>query len=161
MGRGLGSSRSADTGQAQRNRRGFALAAALLAVVLIDALVAGVLFAATEATRSGAVGVERELALNACESAVAMTITDPGVRLPDSIGVAGTISNRVGELGHEVVVHITRLDSTLYAIVAESVPDPDTAGGSHRVGIVVRASIAADSSITIDPISERPWFGAF
>jgi hypothetical protein len=161
MGQRLGRSRSADTGQAQRNRRGFALAAALLAVVLIDALVAGVLFAATEETRSGAVGVEREIALNACESAVAMTITDPGVRLPDSIGVAGTISNRVGGLGPEVVVHITRLDPALYAIVAESTPEPNTAGGSHRVGIVVRVSIAADRSITIDPISERPWLEGF
>ena len=161
MGRCLGSSRSGDSRQAQRERTGFALAAALLALVMIDALVAGVLFAIIEDTSASAVGSAREVALNACESALVMTITDPGVRLPDSIGVGGTISNRVGGLGPEVVVHITRLDSTLYSIVAESVPDPNAAGGSHRVDIVVRASVAADSSITIDPISERLWFEGF
>jgi type II secretory pathway pseudopilin PulG len=157
----MGPSQSFVPRRAQRDRKGFALAAALLAVVLIGALVAGVLFATTEATRAGAVVVEREVALNACESAIAMTITDPGLRLPDSIGVGGTISGRLGGLGPEIIVYITRLDSTLYSIVAESVPGNAGTGDPHRVGIVVRSSIAADRSIAIDPISERPWFGLF
>lgn len=161
MTRGLGSSRSFVPEHGQRNRRGFALAAALLAVVLIGALIAGVLFATTEETRAGAVGVEREVALNACESAIAMTLTDPGLRLPDSIGVGGTISGHVGGLGQEIIVHITRLDSALYSIVAESVPEPAGSGGARRVGVVVKSSIAVDHSITIDPISERPWFDVF
>ena len=147
--------------QGQQNRTGFALAAALLAVVLISALVAGVLFATTEETRAGAVGVGREVALNACESAIATTVTDPGVRLPDSVGVEATISRRVVGLGPEIIVYITRLDSTLYSIVAESVRETGTAGGPHRVGVVVRSSIAADHSTTIDPVSERPWFDLF
>jgi hypothetical protein len=142
-------------------RRGFALAAALLAVVLIGALVAGVLFATTEDTRAGAAGVDGEVALNACEAAIAITITDPGLRLPDSIGVGGTISSQVGGPGPETIVYITRLDSALYSILAESVPEPGSAGSTHRVGVVVRSSIGADHSITIDPISERPWFEVF
>lgn len=146
---------------ARPNRRGFALAAALLAVVLIDALVAGVLFAITEEARIGAAGLEREILLNACESAIVMTITDPDVRLPDSIGVGGTITRHAEGFTPDVVVYISRLDSALYSIVAKSVPEPATAGGSNRVGMVVRASIAVDLSITIDPISERPWFEVF
>jgi hypothetical protein len=158
----LDSPRSFAWRHAQRDRRGFALPAALLAVVLIDALVAGVLFATTEETRAGAAGIEREVALNACESAIVVAITDPGLRLPDSIGVAGTISLRIGsDFGAEVIVHITRLDSALYSMVAESVPDPAAAGGAHRVGIVVGASTASDHSIAIDPISERPWLEVF
>jgi hypothetical protein len=144
-----------------RNRAGFALAAALLAVVLIGVLVGGVLFAATEQTKMGAIGSDREIALDACEAAIATTLTDSGLKLPDSIGVEGTISNHSGGLGSEIIVYITRLDSTLYSVLAESVPDLGSVGGAHRVGIVVRASVAPDGSMTIDPISERPWFEVF
>lgn len=144
-----------------QRRRGFALAAAVLAVVLIAALIAGVLFAITEETRAGASGVEREVALNACESAIAMTITDPALRLPDSIGVAGTVSGRVGGLGPPTIVYITRLDSALYSVVAETVADSESTGVTWRVGVVVNGSIAGDHSITIVPISERPWVGFF
>jgi hypothetical protein len=143
-----------------RDRKGFALAAALLAVVLIGVLVGGVLFAATEATKVGAIGLDRQIALDACEAAIATTITDPGLLLPDSIGVEGTISNHRG-LGPEIIVYITRVDSALYSVLAESVPELGSAGGAHRIGVVVRSSVAPDGSITIDPISERPWFEVF
>jgi hypothetical protein len=144
-----------------RDPKGFALAAALLAVVLIAVLVGGVLFAATEETKVGAIGLDREIALDACEAAIATTITDPGLLLPDSIGVEGTISNHSGGLGPEIIVYITRLDSALYLVLAESVPELVGAGGAHRIGVVVRSSVAPDGSITIDPISERPWFEVF
>jgi hypothetical protein len=144
-----------------RERNGFALPAALLAVVLIGALVAGVLFATTEETRAGAIGVDRDVALDACESAIAITVTDPAVRLPDSVGVEGMISRHMGGLGPEIIVYITRLDSTNYSILAESVTESGSGGGAHRIGVVVKASIAFDGSITIDPISERPWFEVF
>ena len=161
MPRGSPSSRSLIPRLAQRDRRGFALAAALLAVVLIGALIAGVLFAITEETKTGAAGVEREVALNACESAIVMTMMDPGVRLPDSIGVGGTMIRRVGGLGPSIIVYITRLDSAQYSIVAEAVPEPTSGVGPHRVGIVVKSSIADDHSMSIYPISERPWFEVF
>jgi hypothetical protein len=161
MARTLASPRSLVPRQAQGNRKGFALAAALLAVVLIGALVAGLLFVTTEETRVGAVGIAREIVWNACESAIAMTVTDPGLRLPDLIGVGGTISRHVEGLGPEIIVHITRLDSALYSVVAESVPEPGSAGARHRIGVVVKSSIAVNHSITVDPISERPWFEVF
>jgi hypothetical protein len=143
------------------NREGFALAAALLSIVLIGAIVAGVLFATTEETRAGAAGAAREVASHACESAIVMTITDPGLALPDSIGVAGTISRAVDGLGLPVVVYITRLDSTLYSIVAETVAMTPDHGGSSRLGIVTKASVAADHSISIVPILERSWSELF
>jgi hypothetical protein len=142
-------------------RRGFALAAAILAVVLIGALLGGVLFATAEQTRAGAAAADHEDALNACEAAIAMTITDPGLRLPDSIGVEGDVSVHVGGRDPEIIVYITRLDAALYSILAESVSGSGGAGGVHRVGVVIRSTIAEDRSITIVPISERPWFEAF
>ena len=144
-----------------RDRKGFALAAALLAVVLIGVLIGGVLFAATEETKVGAIGLDREIALDACEAAIATTITDPGLLLPDSIGVEGTISNHSGGPGPEIIVYVTKLDLGLYSILAESVPDLGTNARAHRIGVVVRSSVAADGSMTIDPISERPWFEVF
>jgi hypothetical protein len=105
--------------------------------------------------------LDREIALDACEAAIATTITDPGLLLPDSIGVEGTISNHSGGLGPEIIVYITRVDSALYSVLAESVPELGSAGGAHRIGVVVRSSVAPDGSITIDPISERPWFEVF
>jgi hypothetical protein len=157
MRRGRGCSRWLRPRLAQRNRRGFALAAAVLAMVIIGALIAGVLFATTEETRVGAVGIEREVSLNACESAIAMTITDPGLRLPDSIGVGGTMSRPVEGLVQPTIVYITRLDSATYSIVAEVEEEPRGTGATRRVGVVVKSSIAGDHSITIGPISERPW----
>jgi hypothetical protein len=144
-----------------RDRQGFALAAALLSIVLIGAIIAGVLFATTEETRAGAAGVAHEVASNACESAIVMTITDPGLTLPDSIGIAGAISRVANELGPTVVVYITRLDSTLYSIVAETVATAPDQGARIRLGIVAKASVAADHSITIVPILERPWSDLF
>jgi hypothetical protein len=141
-------------------RKGFALAAAIFAVVLIAGLVAGVLFATTEETRAGAVEMDREIALDACETAIATTMTAPSMRLPDSVGVEGTTSGHIGGLGPEIIVYITRLDSAHYSILAELVPKSGNAG-AHRVGVVVKSSMAADGSITIDPISERPWFEVF
>jgi hypothetical protein len=146
---------------AHRNRNGFALAAALLSIVLIGAIVAGVLFATTEETRAGAAEVAREAGANACESAIVMTITDPGLVLPDSIGVAGSISRAVDGLGPPVMVYITRLDSALYSIVAEAVATTPDQGGRTRLGIVAKASIGVDHSITIVPILERPWSELF
>jgi hypothetical protein len=142
-------------------RKGFALAVALLAVVLIGALVGGVLFAVTEETRAGAAGPDREAALNACEAAIAMTLTEPGLQLPESIGVEGGITTQVEGPGPQIIVYMTRLDSSMYSIIAESVPAMGSVGGAHRLGIVVRSSVGGDSSITIVPISERPWFEVF
>jgi hypothetical protein len=133
----------------------------MLAVVMIGALIVGVLIATTEETKAGAAGIDREIALNACEAAIAMTITDPGLRLPDSIGVGGTVSGPVGGLGRPTIVYITRLDSALYSIVAEVSPEPASSGPTRRVGVVVRSWIAGNHSIAVDPISERPWVELF
>ncbi len=151
----------AEDGGPSRRCEGFALAAALLAIVLIGALIAGVLFATTEETRTSAAGTASEVAANACESAIVITITDPDITLPDSIGVAGTISRRVDGLGPAVIVYITRLDSVLYSIVADAITEPINVRGGRRLGMIVKSSISGDHSITIDPISERPWFEPF
>jgi len=60
-----GHSTSFDRSSVPGRRNGFALAAALLALLLIAALVTGVFFAATEETHVGAASAERQLTLSA------------------------------------------------------------------------------------------------
>jgi hypothetical protein len=142
-------------------RRGFALAAALLTLLLISALVTGVFFAVTEETRAGAASAERQLALSAAESAVEMTIADRNADWSGPIGASVTRSAAVGELGAPVVVHVTRLDSTLYWIVGGATAPSRGSGVSRRIGVAVRVLINSDRSITIDRISERSWSELF
>jgi len=142
-------------------RKGYVLVAALLAVVLIGGLAVAALFATGEDTKAGTTGVARDLALMAAESAIAMTMTEPTPTLPGSIGVAGTTSNPIQGLGVPVVVYITRLDSTLYLIVAEAAADLSRAGARRRIGVVVNAVSGPDGSIVIDPILERGWSELF
>jgi Tfp pilus assembly protein PilX len=138
-------------------RKGFALAAALLALLLISALITGVLFAATEETRVGVASGERQLALSAAESAIEMTIAARNLDSVAPVGVSGTTTTTVGGLDSPVMVQITRLDSTLYWIIADaSAPSPGSPV-SRRIGVVVRVLRGADHSIVIDRISERSW----
>jgi type II secretory pathway pseudopilin PulG len=143
------------------NHDGFVLVAALLAIVLIGALVAGALFAATEETKAGATGVARDMALIAAESAIGITIRDRAADLPAVIGTAGTTSSLVDSPGAPAIVYITRLDSTIYWIVADVVANPDHSGARRRIGVVVMSARAPDGSIVIDPISERWWAELF
>jgi Tfp pilus assembly protein PilX len=142
-------------------RSGFALVAALLAVVLIGALVAGAMFATAEETRVGTTGIARDIALMAAESALSAAVTSGGVALPNSVGVAGAKSQTTEISGRRVTLYSTRLDSTTYWFVAQCAADASHSGAQRRVGILVRAQRKADSSISIMPISERAWSELF
>jgi type II secretory pathway pseudopilin PulG len=142
-------------------RRGFVLVAALLAIVLIGGLAAGVLFAVTADTRAASTGVAREVARIAAESAIAVTIGGPPRALPVSTGVDGTVSRTVEDAGAPVVVYITRLDSAIYWIVADVTPDRMHFGSRRRVGALVKAVYAADGSMSMSPVSQRWWSELF
>lgn len=142
-------------------RRGFVLAAALLVMVLVAVMVAGVFFATMEETHIADTASSREVALIAAESAIEAAIINWTDRNTQPIGVAGqelsTIS--VGEMS--VALTITRLDSTLYAIVAQAGSPSSQSGARRRVGVVVSVQSAIDHSILVDPIPERWWSELF
>jgi len=144
-----------------RARRGFALAAALLSVMLIAALLASVFFAAMEETRISGVSASRQLALAAAESGIEMTITDwlgmPG----DAVGLVGTRVSRIDGLGTPVTVSVTRLDSTLYWIVATAAGVSSESPAMRRLGAVLRVEYGSDSSIRTERIAERWWSELF
>ena len=142
-------------------RAGFALAAALLALLLISALVTGVFFAATEETRIGIASAERQLALSAAESAIEMTIAGWSVDSASPIAVNATRTVAVGGFGMPATVHITRLGATLYMIVADARAQSRESRVSRRIGVVVRVLQSAEDSMVIDRISERSWSELF
>jgi len=151
----------AQPGTMIRSRKGFALAAALLVLLLVSALVTGVFVAATEETRLGIVGMERHVAFTAAESAIEMTIATFRADTSAAIGLAGTKTIPIGDLEAPVIVYVTRLDSTLFWIVADAGASPVEARASRRIGVVVKAFAAPDHSIIIDRISERWWSELF
>lgn len=144
-----------------RSRKGFALAASLLVLLLVSALVTGAFVAATEETTVGIAGVERHLAFVAAESAIEMTIATYRPDLTAAIGLAGTKAIPVGDLEAPVVVYVTRLDSALYWIVADAGASPAEARATKRIGVLAKAVAAPDHSIVIDRISERWWSELF
>jgi type II secretory pathway pseudopilin PulG len=160
MGAASGESSSfAERGQRRaRAGAGFALPAALLMILLIASLIAGVLGAITEETRIGVAASDRQHALWSAESAVELTIA----AVPDdSMRLGETRSRPVDGLGVPVMVYVTRLDSSRYWLVADAGSASPNSGIARKVGVVVRATKRADRSMTIDRISERAWSELF
>jgi Tfp pilus assembly protein PilX len=143
------------------HRAGFALPAALLAVVLMAALIAGAFSATIEETKIGSVAAARQLALLSAESAIEDAVTALAATPYDSIGIGETSSRTVAGLTVPAVVYITRLDSTLYWLVAQTGGNPSSPGVAKRIGVVVQATNRSGYSITIDRIPERSWSDLF
>jgi len=142
-------------------RLGFALAAVLLALMLIAALVASVFFAAMEETRIGSTSAAKELALVAAESAIESTVAAGLGEADAPIGLAAVRSSITSSFGMPVTVNVTRLDSTIYWIVAEAGSLSSQSTATRRIGVIVSAHFAPDHSITIDRIPERWWSELF
>jgi Tfp pilus assembly protein PilX len=146
---------------ARRDSNGFALPAALLAVLLIAALIAGAFSAVTEETRIGAAAADRQHALLSAESALEIEISAESASPRDSIGVGETRSRRIDGLEVPVVVYMTRLDSSLYWLVADAGDTSSLSGIARRIGVVVRAKNRPAGSLSIDRIPERGWSELF
>jgi Tfp pilus assembly protein PilX len=158
MGRELGSfARSAQRATAN----GFAIPAALLAVLVIAALIAGVFSATTEETRIGSAAADRQTALVSAESAIEIAITALSASPADTIEVGETRSQSIDELAVPTLIYVTRLDSVLYWIVADAGAASPNSGVARRIGVVVRATNGSGGSIILDRIPERAWSELF
>lgn len=140
---------------------GFALAAALLAVILVAALLASLFFAVTEETRTGSAIARRDDALAAAETAIELGLDELGTRPPDYSSVGAVESRAVEVDGFPVVVHTTRLDSSLFWLVAVIGDARDPAAVTRRIGVLANASRGSADSITIVRRTERAWSELF
>lgn len=145
-----------------RPRDGLALPAVLLALLIIAALIAGAFSAVTEETRIGVAVGGRETALATAESAIEVEIAALTSSLGDDpIGVGETSHREVELFGAPADVYVTRLDSSLYWIVADGGSNSPNSRIARRVGVLVRAIKEPGGSITIDRIPERGWSELF
>lgn len=143
------------------DRDGFALPAVLLALLLIAALIAGAFSGTTEEKRIGVAAAERQTALVTAESAIELAITALSSPGEAPISVGETRSHQIEGLDAPAVVYITRLDSSLYWLVADAGGSSPSSGIARRIGVLVRATNASENSITIDRNSERAWSELF
>lgn len=146
----------------ERGREGSALLAVLLALLLIAALIAGAFGPVTEETRIGVAAAGREAALATAESAIEDAIVALSSSLGDDpIGVGETRHRGVEQSGAPADVYVTRLDSSLYWVVADAGSTFPNSGIARRVGVLVRATKEPEGSIKIDRIPERGWSELF
>lgn len=138
-----------------------ALAAVLLVLLLVAALVAGVFSATIEETHIGAAASGRLTALLSAESALEATISALPTAAYDAMEVGETRAREFAGLAAPVVVHVTRLDSSLYWLVADAGELAPASGVARRIGVVVRARGGSGASITIDRIPDRGWAELF
>lgn len=158
---GLGTCLSCGSESPVIRRRGFVLAAALLVIVLIAVLVAGVLFATLEESRIADGAQLRDRALFAGESAISGAIGGWIDRSAQPIGVGGRELSTVSDGSSSVTLTITRLDSALYSLVAQARSTSSDRAAMRRIGVVISVRKSADGSVHVDPISERWWSELF
>lgn len=135
-----------------KQRAGFALVAAIAAIVMIAALVTAILFAAGQETRTSRYAILDNQVLAYAERAASRAIAsfDAGMVSDRTTGSVAVYTlprdDRV-----ESRVFVTRLDSALFLVVSEaSVVASDTPALRRRVGIVVQST---RDSLGVDRVS--------
>lgn len=137
------------------------LGAALLVVVLIAVLVAGVFFATMEESRLADSAGSRDRALVAAEEVLAGAIAGWLDRSTQPIGVGGRELSTTPDGPFSVALTITRLDSALYSLVAQARSTSSERAAMRRIGVVISVQKSVDGSVHIEPISERWWSDLF
>lgn len=143
------------------SRRGFVLAVALLVVVLIAVLVTGVFFATMEESHIAEGAELGDRALIAAESAISGAIGGWMDRSTQPIGVGGQELSTISDGSMSGVLAITRLDSTLYSLLAQARSRSSERAATRRIAVVISVRKSVDGSVHVDPISERWWSEVF
>ena len=142
-----------------KRTRGFALAVALMAIVLIAVIVTGALFAITQDTRSGDVELLDNKASAYAELAALRAISAWNGPACDALAIGAVIyESPPAEPPLESAVYITRLDSALFLVVGEGrVAASGVTRIRRRVAIAVRTARDASGTSAALPVSEHAW----
>jgi len=140
-------------------RAGFVLVAALVAIVIIALLITGALFASSQDLAVSRNEIRDQQALGAAEYAIARALESWDAVARESMRSGQTAQLPPISSGFfETRVYATRLDTALYAVVAESrVASGEAPGLRRSVGIVVRT--IRDGTPVNPPlrVSEQAW----
>lgn len=142
-------------------RDGFALAIALLATLLIAALLAALFFAVSEETRTGVAVASRDRALTVAESALEAGLENLEAQGRPSAAVGIMESRSFDVNGRSAVVHMTRLDSNLFWLVAVASDDGAQGAPPRRIGALASESRVSADSISIVRVTRRGWSELF
>jgi Tfp pilus assembly protein PilX len=140
-------------------RRGFVLVAALVALVVIALLITGVFFATGQEMTVTRNELRDQQAFEYAEYALARAVGGWDVTARESMTTGQTASLAAISNGSlQANAFVTRLDTALYLVVAESRHlAPDAVGLRRRVGILVRTVL--DGAAVNPPmrVPEQPW----
>lgn len=142
-----------------RNRRAFALAAAMGALVLISVMITAILFAAGQETRATRHAILSQQALSYAELAAGRAIAGLNSATLGNAS-AGDVSTYApaGDDLLESTVFITKLDSSLALVVAEGrIRAADALRLRRRVEIVVRVARDSAGIERVIRIPENAW----
>lgn len=147
----------------RRGRRGFALAAAIMALVLISALIAGALFVSTAELRAGRTDLADQQTLAAAEWALERAVAQWDSRRNTAVAVGGSevIRDSVSSAGDRVVVTATRVQRQTFLVTAYAASSRDGRGIPVRhtiaaalrldgVNVPVVAALTAGGAVTVD-----------
>lgn len=146
-----------------RNRAGFALAAALLGIVLIGVLVTGILFSTSQESHATAAEMIDQKVFAYAERAATQAAMAWECLECDGIAVGSVIiRNPAPSPPLESTVFITRLDSALYLVTGEGrIAGSGAAAIRRRVSVAVklaRDSLGRASALRIESAS---WTAAW
>jgi hypothetical protein len=144
-------------------RRGFALPAAIMALVLLSALVAGALFVSTEELRAGRSDVAGQRALAAAEWALERAIAawDESRNTAMPVGGMGVVVDSTATGSERVVVTAIRVQRHGFLVTAfatstgdgRGIPARHTVAASLRlegVGVLPSAALTAGGAVVVD-----------
>ena len=145
------------------NRAGFALVAALVALVLIAVLVTGALFASNQESSSASAQLDDQKVLAYAERSALETAVNWTCPECDLLPVGSVIvRNPVASPPLESTVYITRLDSAVFLVTGEGrISETGASTVRRRVSIAVtitRDSLGTSSS---SRIAGDSWIAAY
>jgi len=144
-------------------RRGFALAAALAAIVIIAVIVTGALFASGQESRATRLEILDQKTVQYAERAALLRIGGWSCPECDSMRVGAVITaSSTADSPLESTVYITRLDSALFLVVGEGrVVVSGATRLSRRVSIVVRTSRDSTGVARASRLRGYAWAAAY
>ncbi|HUR00579.1 MAG TPA: hypothetical protein VM166_14090 [Gemmatimonadaceae bacterium] len=148
-------------GQLRRpvEREGFALAAALMALVLIAVMISGALFAASQETHASEAEMLEARAGAYAELAVLAKIDSWDADVCDALASGAVIiANPPADPPLESTVYITRLDSAVFLVVGEGrIASGGPSRVRRRIAIAVKIARDAQGARHALRVSEQAW----
>ncbi|MBA2706202.1 MAG: hypothetical protein H0U59_00155 [Gemmatimonadaceae bacterium] len=140
-------------------RRGFALALSIVAIVIIAALAAGVLFASGQEARIGRSELMDQKVFAFAERLANDAVAEFDIASRDSMPPGTVISYAPPAAANlDGTVFITRLDSSLFQVVAEAkATSGNTTELKRRVGITLRVQRPDSLSRRALRVGEQAW----